>query len=321
MGARLTILGGYLGAGKTTLLNGLLNSASGAKIAVVVNDFGSVNIDRRLIQSESSDTIELTNGCICCNIQDDTAPVMSALAERDLDHVVVEVSGVGDPAAMAPWGSFPGYSYGRTVVCVDSSTASHLLEDEFVGDTVSRQMAGADLLVLTKTDLASSAQRADSLFRSTKVAPAADVLFSAGGDITLTALLDRDPAPDPPRPRAEARPGEECHLPSSHGDIHRQLTISVAAPVEAAALFQILDNLPASVVRAKGILRLQHSPQTRTVVQYSAGQLSITAEGAWRNPEQSEIVFITSRGSAATDDLALISERFSMLPGASTATK
>jgi G3E family GTPase len=316
VGARLTILGGYLGAGKTTLLNGALNSAAGAKLAVVVNDFGSVNIDSRLIRSQTSDMIELTNGCICCNIQDDTTSVMTALAERDLDHVLVEVSGVGDPAAMVPWANFPGYTYGRTVVCVDSTTACRLLEDEFVGDTVARQMASADLLVMTKTDLVSNAQRADSLLRSTKAAPAADVLFSAGGDITLAALLDRGRTPNAAHGVAGAPTGGQTALSSGHGGIHRQLTINIAVPVEAAALFQIFDNLPASVIRAKGILRLRQSPLTRTVVQYSAGRLTVTAEGAWQGPEQGEIVFITARGSAAAEDLTLIRERFRVLSGA-----
>ena len=322
MGVRLTVLGGYLGAGKTTLLNGLLSSASGAKVALVVNDFGSVNIDRRLIRSETADMIELTNGCICCNVQDGTASVMASLAQRDLDHVVVEVSGVGDPEVIASWGSFPGYSHGRTVVCVDSTTVCRLLEDEFVGDTVSRQMAGADLFVLTKTDLASPAQRADSLLRCRTMTPAARILFSSGGDITLAALLceGHTPVEVQPSPKAQT-PGRHnipFDIPFDHAGIHRQLTINLAAPVEAAALAQVLNDLPASVSRAKGIVRLQHSPHTRTVVQYAVGRLSTTDDGAWQEPEQGQLVFITSRGSAAANDLILIRERFRALSGSTT---
>lgn len=316
MGVRLTILGGYLGAGKTTLLNGLLGSAAGAKIAVVVNDFGSVNIDRRLIRSETADTIELTNGCICCTMQDGTAEVMASLAQRDLDHVVVEVSGVGDPQALASWGTFPGYSDGQTVVCVDSTAAGRLLTDAFVGDTVFRQLAAADLLVLTKTDLASPGQRAESLLRCRTAAPAAHILFSEGGDITLAALLDAShTSPEvQPAPDAQGRPG----LPSGHASIHRQLTITLPAPVDAAALAQILNNLPASVARAKGIIRLRHSPQTRTVVQYSAGRLSLTDDVPWQEPEPGQLVFITAGGSAAAPDLTLIEERFRALSGSAS---
>ncbi|MFP5313448.1 MAG: CobW family GTP-binding protein [Actinomycetes bacterium] len=312
----LTILGGYLGAGKTTLLNGLLNHAPAGRIAVVVNDFGSVNIDRRLIRSETADTIELTNGCICCNIQDDTASVMSSLADRDLDHVVVEVSGVGDPAAMARWAHFPGYCYGATVVCVDSTSAGRLLEDEFVGDTVSRQMAAADLLVLTKTDLSSTAQLADSLRCGLETASTTQVLFSAGGDITLASLLGSGGKPSgaPRRPAG----GPHREHPPGHGDLHRQLTVSMNAPVERGSLFRILESLPRSVVRAKGILRLQQSPRDKTVVQYAAGRLSINGAGVWKEHEPSQMVFIAA-GEGASDDLVCIRESFDTLPGADVA--
>lgn len=320
MGVRLTILGGYLGAGKTTLLNGLLGSAAGAKVAVVVNDFGSINIDRRLIRSETADTIDLTNGCICCTMRDGSAEVMASLAQRDLDHVVVEVSGVGDPQALASWGSFPGYSHGQTVVCVDSTAAGRLLTDDFVGDTVFRQLAAADLFVLTKTDLAGPAQSADSLLRCRAAAPAAHILFSEGGDITLAALLGvggTSPEVQPPL-QAPLQDPDRPALRSGDGSIHRQLTITLTAPVDAAALTQILNNLPASVARAKGIIRLRHSPQTRTVVQYSAGRLSLTDDGPWQEPEPGHLVFITAGGSAAAPDLTLIEERFRALSGSAS---
>ena len=190
MAARLTVLGGYLGAGKTTLLNGLLATTDGSRIAVVVNDFGSVNIDRRLITSATEDTVELANGCMCCTLQDDTSAVMRRLAERgELRHVVVETSGVGDPAALRTWGDYPGFTPGSTVVCVDSSSAARLLRDEFVGDTAARQLARADVVALTKVDLAGPGQLADARQRSREHAPDARVVESAGGDLHLEDLL------------------------------------------------------------------------------------------------------------------------------------
>ena len=96
-GARLGIIGGYLGAGKSTLVNRLLAGILPGRTAVVVNDFGAVNIDAALIAAASDDTIELTNGCICCQISDDALRTMSALAARDdLDRL-----GAERPAAMA----------------------------------------------------------------------------------------------------------------------------------------------------------------------------------------------------------------------------
>ena len=122
--ALLTVIGGYLGAGKTTLINRLLAGTGGGRIAVVVNDFGAVGVDASLIRSRTADTIELTNGCLCCSLTDDLAGVMTGLAAREprFEHVVVELSGVGQPSAMTAWGWFPGFRPGRTVVCADALT-------------------------------------------------------------------------------------------------------------------------------------------------------------------------------------------------------
>src|SRR5699024_9285368 len=126
--ARLGIIGGYLGSGKTTLVNRLLAGILPGRTAVVVNDFGSVNIDAALIASATADTIELTNGCICCQITDDFAQTMAPLAQRaDIDNVLCEVSGVGDPRQLGSWRSFPGFSVGPLLVCADSSSLRNRL--------------------------------------------------------------------------------------------------------------------------------------------------------------------------------------------------
>ena len=92
----LLVIGGFLGAGKTTVLNHLLSAASGQRFLALINDFGAINIDRTLIASSSADTIELTNGCVCCNIGDDLSQALiQALARRPLaDAIVIEASGV-----------------------------------------------------------------------------------------------------------------------------------------------------------------------------------------------------------------------------------
>lgn len=299
MAARLTVLGGYLGAGKTTLLNGLLAAAGGSRTAVVVNDFGAVDIDRRLITSATEDTVELANGCICCSLQDDTSAVMTGLAERaGLDHVVVETSGVGDPAALRTWGNYPGFVPGSTVVCVDSTAAERLLCDEFVGDTVARQLARADVVVLTKVDLTGQGQLTETWQRCREHAPDAQVLESAGGDLDLNDLL-RSPAP--------ARPvvGE----PDAHRSVHRSASVTGAGPVVRAALLEALQELPGSVVRLKGVVRCTDSPQLRTVVQYAGGRLSVSTAGGWRDTETGGLVIIVAGGEQAGADLELLTDR------------
>ncbi|WP_406134959.1 CobW family GTP-binding protein [Streptomyces sp. NBC_01089] len=319
MTARLTVIGGYLGAGKTTLLNGLLAGAGGARIAVVVNDFGAVNIDRRLITSATDDTVELSNGCICCTLQDDTSAVMTRLAGRgDLDHVVVETSGVGDPAALRTWGNYPGFTPGATVVCADSTAAVRLLRDEFVGDTVARQLTRADILVLTKADLAGEARFADARQRCLEHAADARVVESTGGDVHLKDLLrpavSADPASTGMAPGDSASVGTASanpppDEPDAHGTVHRSASVTGSGPVDRSALLAALRELPGSVVRLKGVVRCADSPRARTVVQYSGGRLEITTDGDWQDADTGGLVIIVAGDGTADAELRSVSDR------------
>ena len=151
----LTVVGGYLGAGKTTLINALLADPAGERIAVLVNDFGDIDIDARLMDSDDADVMSLTNGCICCSLADGFAEALDRI--RDLagriDRVVIEVSGVGDPRKVAQWGHVPGFTLDGVVVLVDAETVRERSRDRYVGETVLSQLAGADLVVVTRADL------------------------------------------------------------------------------------------------------------------------------------------------------------------------
>src|SRR5690348_12639037 len=98
----ITILTGFLGAGKTTLLNRILTGDHGLRVAVLVNDFGSINIDAELVVGVDSDTISLANGCVCCEIRDDLVEsVVDLLARPEaIEYILLEASGVADPAGI-----------------------------------------------------------------------------------------------------------------------------------------------------------------------------------------------------------------------------
>lgn len=267
----LSIVGGYLGAGKSTVVNRLLAGVLPGRTAVVVNDFGAVNIDASLISSRGEDTIELTNGCICCQITDDVQRTMTALARRsDLDHVVCEVSGVGDPGQLASWRRFPGFTAGPVLVCADATAIRRLLRDEFVGDTVARQLAAAETVLVTKTDLASPAEVDDAaalvhaaaphvpVHRQDPLDPArtlGEVL--APGPVATTGG-DTDPSePSTVRP-ASPGTGPAAAAPShddAHASRHRSVTIPCPSVVEIEPLLDHLQRLPERVVRAKGVVR------------------------------------------------------------------
>ena len=99
----MIVLGGFLGAGKTTLLNRILSGAHGVRYAVLVNDFGELDVDGNLVASHGGDTVTFANGCVCCSMGDDLVGAIDRLLDgnRRPDQILVEASGVADPAPIA----------------------------------------------------------------------------------------------------------------------------------------------------------------------------------------------------------------------------
>lgn len=151
----LTVISGFLGAGKTTLLNRILTEPDGVRYAVLVNDFGDLNIDADLVASHSGETIALANGCVCCSIGDSLVDALIDLMARPTppEHILIEASGVADPRRIADIAVIdPDLLRDGIVVLVDAADVRRLADDRHVGETVLRQLAAADLLVVNKTD-------------------------------------------------------------------------------------------------------------------------------------------------------------------------
>jgi len=153
----ITFVGGYLGAGKTTAINEVLANAD-RPIAIVVNDAGSINIDAALIKGCDGDSIELTDGCVCCTNINDMGQAFDTIRSRvePPDHVVIELSGIAEPNNVIPWGDSAGFLLDGVVIVV---AVDQLLDSELSGSVklhIEAQVRAADLLVLTKTDLASA---------------------------------------------------------------------------------------------------------------------------------------------------------------------
>lgn len=149
----LTVIGGYLGAGKTTLLNRLLAEDHGLRILVMINDFGSINIDAGLIAQADGETISLTNGCVCCTMGADLFLALGDALDRHPrpDHLVIEASGIADPAKIAMAArAEPEMAYGGICVVVDALNWPALADDTLIGPQIEGQVVSADLLLVSK---------------------------------------------------------------------------------------------------------------------------------------------------------------------------
>ncbi|MGC1443370.1 MAG: GTP-binding protein [Burkholderiaceae bacterium] len=152
----VTVIGGYLGAGKTSLLSQLLSEADGVRLAVLVNDFGQINIDQALIESQDAEAIALTNGCVCCTIADNLGETLTSLTQLPVppQQVVIEASGVADPGKIGLYGQgWPGFRLAGVVTVADASTVKNRADDKFVGDLVCRQLRHADVIAVSHEDL------------------------------------------------------------------------------------------------------------------------------------------------------------------------
>lgn len=252
----LTILGGYLGSGKTTLVNHLLRNANGLKLAVLVNEFGDLPIDQDLIEAQGDDLISIAGGCVCCSYGNDLTLALIDLANMDPrpDHVILEASGVAIPGAIsAAINLLPGYRTDGIVLLADAETIRTTAADRYMGDTVLRQLADADLILLNKCDLVDQGALDQTRSWLTQQKPEALIVETvraiAPPQVVMDSFLDR--------PRDALR----LHLP----DEFESRTLYPAPPKTATDLAQVLASESLGLVRAKGFVTVANG--TRHLIQ------------------------------------------------------
>ena len=155
MGIPLTLISGYLGTGKTTLINNLLRTTK-KRIALLVNDFGDINIDESLIEARTESVMSIAGGCVCCSYGNELIETLESMSSSDFlpDHIVLEASGIALPSKIIQTISLMNFlSFHGTVLLTDASRLQAQLNDVYISDTISLQIEQHDLLVLNKTDL------------------------------------------------------------------------------------------------------------------------------------------------------------------------
>ncbi|QLL10261.1 CobW family GTP-binding protein [Mycobacterium vicinigordonae] len=265
-------LTGHLGAGKTTLLNHLLRSP-GARIGVVVNDFGELNVDAALVAGQIDEPASISGGCICCLPDDgglDEALAKLADPARRLDAIVVEASGLADPVAIARIIGFSKLSGARPGGLVDVVDAVHHF------DTVDRtqlppaRYGAASLIVVNKLDQVPEDERSQVVKRvEQRVAqrnPRVHVVGTSGGRIDPSLLFDSLETTEEEAGQLSFR---ELLVDSDHVHDHVHadaVTVRSAGCVDLDALFDLLEDPPPGVFRMKGVVAAQYGSSVRTYV-------------------------------------------------------
>ncbi|HEY9826174.1 MAG TPA: GTP-binding protein [Stenomitos sp.] len=191
-GIPVTIITGFLGSGKTTLLNHVLSNQEGLKTAVLVNEFGEIGIDNDLLITTGEDMVELSNGCICCTINNDLVDAVYKVLERPekVDYLVVETTGLADPLPVAL--TFLGTDL-RDLTRLDSIVtvvdAENFSLDLFNSQAAENQIAYADIILLNKADLVDEADLDLLEVRLRDMRPGARLLRSVKGQVPLPLLL------------------------------------------------------------------------------------------------------------------------------------
>ncbi|MDX2474380.1 MAG: GTP-binding protein [Candidatus Krumholzibacteria bacterium] len=291
----VTVVAGFLGAGKTTLINHILHGDHGLRIAVVVNDFGSINIDAELISDVSEGLVSLANGCICCVTRSDLISAvlkLAARAERP-DHIVIESSGVADPASVVRTFMQPGVwsdvLLDGVITVVD---AEQVLEGVNDGADLARQVAGGDLIVLNKADLVDAPQLTAARERVLQVKPGAQIIEADYCRVPLEVLLGvhgRDH-------RGES-PLSPSGLHSEHDHAFESWSYESSVPLHLQLLQQLLLHLPPALVRVKGFVYAADKPHRCHLLQFVGRRAVLSVIGPWGEaPPQTRLVFIARSG-------------------------
>jgi len=288
----VTLLTGFLGAGKTTLLNRILNGQHGLRVGVLVNDFGAINIDAELIAGVEENTINLTNGCVCCEIRDDLVNSLEQLLTREdaIDYVLLEASGVSDPGSIVMTfldQKYEGLLRLDSITCIVDAEAIFADGDDVALNTLKiRQIGFADMVVLNKVDLVGPEHievvkewighhlNRIRIIEATRCDVPLEVLLAVGRFDPVNVISRRDDSD-----------GEEHEHHHEHGDVRAMFqtwSYESDRPFSLELLRQMVRReLPASIYRCKGIIFAADSPDKRLTLQVVGRRTEISELDEW----------------------------------------
>jgi len=302
-GTPVTILTGFLGAGKTTLLNRILNGEHGLRVAVLVNDFGAINIDTELIVGVEDNAISLANGCVCCQIRDDLIETVEEVINRpeQPEYILLEASGVADPAGIAITFIDPRL---RDRIRLDSIISVVDVEQFYANpeypdlmELKMRQIGFSDMVILNKVDLVDEAELQKVRAGIEKRLMRVRFVEAVNCDVPLEILLSVG--------RFDPSQLENNQHDAAHAQAFNTWSFETERPLSLELLTQMVKRkLPGNIYRCKGVVYTTEHPDQRVVLQAVGRRSDISLGDEWgdRQPK-SQIVAIGAPDSI--DETAL----------------
>jgi cobalamin biosynthesis protein CobW len=334
-----TVVTGFLGAGKTSLIRHLLGHAEGRRIALVINEFGELGIDREVLlgcgvaECDENDVVELANGCICCTVADDFLPTLQKLLDRPEppEHIVIETSGLALPKPLVQAFNWPEVKRRVTVdgvvtvvdgaavaagrfaddpaaVAAQRAADPSLDHDNPLEEVFEDQLHCADLVILNKRDLLDDAAAASVRAQiAAMIGERVRIVEARQGAVPAAVLLGlRAAAEDDVAQRFSHHDGEEGH---DHDDFD-SFAVSVGPVDDPRALIARIERAMAThdILRVKGFVDVAGKP-FRAVIQGVGGRIEQYFDRPWRPSEtrSSRLVVIGCKGidrAAIARDLA-----------------
>jgi G3E family GTPase len=288
----VTVIGGYLGSGKTTMVNHLLRNANGLRLAVLVNEFGELAIDEDLIEAEDDDIISIAGGCVCCSFGSDLTGALMEMAKLDPqpDHVLIESSGVAIPSAIAGSVSLlEGFRTDGIVIVADVETVQSSAGDKYMSDTVLRQIADANIIVLNKTDLVSAAHLLETKQWLGQQNGGARVIESTHSIVPPSVILD------------SFLVQKTLGAPHFEASNLEMMTINFKEPIDVEELARKLADDDFGLIRAKGFVTSLKGQNTLIQVVGRRWETSLAPDN-----KLSGIVCLGFKGVISKQDIATI---------------
>ena len=298
----VTIITGFLGAGKTTLLNRILNGSHGLRVAVLVNDFGAINIDTELIVGVEDNAISLANGCVCCQLRDDLIETVEEVINRpeNPEYILLEASGVADPSGIAMTFTSPVF---RDRIRLDSIISIVDVEQIFaypeypdLQELKLRQIGFSDMVILNKIDLVDGEKLGEVKEWINSRMLRVRAVEAVQCDVPLEILLGMGRFD--PQQLLEADDGG-VHHPADHGNTFSTWSYETDQPISLQALDKMVKKqLPGNIYRWKGMVYAAEAPDRRAVLQVVELRTDVTLFDDWGEREpRTQIVAIGALGS------------------------